>query len=160
MQRDLAEAPDTVEEVGVEVSYGPEAISDEAVQLRVTVLEVIEDAEDGAVVVVGGQGGQADVLQRHLLLLVVRHQPFDGQLQVQHLSGQGERVSQSAGTAAEMSQGILVRDLINTSNLDFLKHQYARFSLIHLVTKCETRNRSLLQPLAISQDDSEQIFFF
>ena len=62
-----------------------EGVSYFAVQLRVAVLEVVEEAQHGAVVVVGRQRAQADVGQRHSLALVRGLQGLHLQLQVQHL---------------------------------------------------------------------------
>lgn len=55
-------SPDTVEEVCVVVCVDVEVISYAMVQLFVAVLEVVENTEDGTVVVVWGQWGQADIL--------------------------------------------------------------------------------------------------
>lgn len=77
--------PHTVEEVAVKVSIDIELISYTVVQNRVAVLEVVEDTQDGAVVIVRGQRSQTNVLKRDVLSLVCGHQAFDFELQVQHL---------------------------------------------------------------------------
>ena len=52
------------------------------VNVGVVVLEVLEDALDGTLGVVGGQGLEADVLQGHRLIPILSGQVLDGQLQV------------------------------------------------------------------------------
>lgn len=63
-------SPDTIEEVAVEVSVDKEIIPDFVVEHVVAVLEVVEDTEDGAVVVVRGQRSQANILQGDVLAIV------------------------------------------------------------------------------------------
>lgn len=77
--------PDAVEEVAVIVSIDKEVISYAVVQHSVAVLEVVEDTQDGTVIIVRGQWSQADVLQSDVLTLVCGHKGFDVQLQIQHL---------------------------------------------------------------------------
>lgn len=73
--------------MAVVVSIDEKLISHTVVQDGVTVLKVVENTQDGAVVVVRGQGSQADVLQRDLLALICSFEVFDFQLQIQHLIG-------------------------------------------------------------------------
>ena len=69
----------------MKVSIDKEIISLQVVQHIVAVLEVVEDTQDGTVVIVGGQRGQADVLQGDGLIPVWGHNGFDVKLQIQHL---------------------------------------------------------------------------
>lgn len=71
------------------VSIDIEVISYAVVQHIVAVLEVVKDTEDGTVVIVRGQRGQADVLQGDVLTLVRGHKGFNVKLQIQHLVGCG-----------------------------------------------------------------------
>lgn len=64
------QSPDTIEEVAVKVSIDIESIPGLVVQHGMAVLEVVEDAEDGAVVIVRGQRGQANVLQGDVLAII------------------------------------------------------------------------------------------
>lgn len=59
------------------------------VQRSVTVLEVVENTEDGAVVIVRGQRRQANVFQGDILALIWGHYFFNVKLQIQHLVGWG-----------------------------------------------------------------------
>lgn len=67
------------------VKVDKEIVSYAVVQHRVVVLEVVEDTQDGAVVVVRGERSQANVLKSHGLALVCGHKVFDVKLQIQHL---------------------------------------------------------------------------
>lgn len=78
-------SPDTVEEVTVIVSIDKEGIPYAVVQHCMAVLEIVEDTEDGAVVIVRGQRSQANVLQGDVLALVCGHKTFYVELQIQHL---------------------------------------------------------------------------
>lgn len=80
-------SPDTIEEVAVIVSIDIEVVSYAVVQHSVAVLEVIEDTQDGTVVIVRGQWSQADVLQGDFFTLVCGYNGFDVKLQIQHLVG-------------------------------------------------------------------------
>lgn len=71
--------------MGVEVGIDKEKISCFVVQLGVAVLEVVEDTQDGAVVVVRSQRSQANILQSDVLALEWGHNFFNVELQVQHL---------------------------------------------------------------------------
>lgn len=75
--------------MAVKISIDKEIIPGLVVQLGVTVLEVVEDAEDGAVVIVRGQWGQANVLQGDVLAVICGHNLFNVELQVQHLVRSG-----------------------------------------------------------------------
>lgn len=70
-------SPDTVEEVAVIVGIDKEVVSYAVVQHSVAVLEVVEDAQDGTVVIVRGQRSQADVLHGDILALVRGYKAFD-----------------------------------------------------------------------------------
>lgn len=87
----IKHSPDTGEEVGVEVGIDKEITLGYVVQLGVAVLEVVEDTEDGAVVIVRGQRSQANVLQGDVLALERGHDIFNVELQVQHLVCRGWR---------------------------------------------------------------------
>lgn len=54
----------------MKVSIDIESIPGLVVQHGMAVLEVVEDAEDGAVVIVRGQRGQANVLQGDVLAVI------------------------------------------------------------------------------------------
>ncbi len=71
--------------MAVIVSINKECISDAVVQHSVTVLEVVEDAQDGTVIIVRGQRGQAEILQGDILALICGHKTLDIELQIQHL---------------------------------------------------------------------------
>lgn len=88
-KRKKKKSPDTVEEVAVIVSIDVEAVSYFVVQCSVTVLEVVENTEDGAVVIVRGQRGQANIFQSDILALIWGHYFFNVKLQIQHLVGWG-----------------------------------------------------------------------
>lgn len=62
------------------VSIDIKIISHTVIQDSVTVLKVVENTEDGAVIVVRGQGSHADVLQRNLLTLICGFKVFDLEL--------------------------------------------------------------------------------
>lgn len=82
-------SPDTVEEVTVIVIIDIKGVSYFVVQHCVTVLEVVENTEDGAVVIVRGQRGQANIFQGDVLALIWGHYFFNVKLQIQHLVGWG-----------------------------------------------------------------------
>lgn len=86
-KKNQGKSPDTVEEVAVIVSINKEFISYAVVQLSVAVLEVVEDTQDGTVVIVRGQRSQANIIQGDILALICGHNAFDVQLQIQHLVG-------------------------------------------------------------------------
>lgn len=69
----------------MEVCVDKEIISDLVVQHAVAVLEVVEDTQDGAVVIVRGQRSKANILQCHVVALERGHDFFNVELQVQHL---------------------------------------------------------------------------
>ena len=71
------------------------------VYVGVVVLEVLEDALDGTLGVVGGQGLEADVLQGHRLTPVLSGQVLDGQLEVQYLINTETEYSQLTLTYTE-----------------------------------------------------------
>ena len=71
------------------------------VNVGVVVLEVLEDALDGTLGVVGGQGLEADVLQGHRLTPVLSGQVLDGQLEVQYLINTETEYSQLTLTYTE-----------------------------------------------------------
>ncbi len=71
----------------MKVCIDVEVISDAVVQHSVAVLEVVEDTQDGTVVIVRRQRSQADILQRDVLALVSGFKAFDVKLQIQHLVG-------------------------------------------------------------------------
>lgn len=88
-RKEKKRSPDTVEEVAVIVSIDEEFVSYFVVQLSVTVLEVVENTEDGAVVIVRGQRSQANIFQGDILALIWGHYFFNFKLQIQHLVGWG-----------------------------------------------------------------------
>lgn len=69
----------------MKVSIDIEAVSNAVVQHSMAVLEVVEDTQNGTVVIVRGQRSQADVFQGDILTFVCGHNGFDVELQVQHL---------------------------------------------------------------------------
>lgn len=70
--------------VGVDVKV----VSDAVVQHVVAILEVVQDAQDGAVVIVRRQWSQTNVHQGDILTLICGDKTFDVKLQVQHLDGE------------------------------------------------------------------------
>lgn len=62
-----------------------ELVSFAVVQHIVAVLEVVEDTQDGTVVIVRGQRSQTNVLQGNIFALVCGHKTFNFKLQIQHL---------------------------------------------------------------------------
>lgn len=81
----------------MKICVGEKFISGDVIQHRVAVLEVVEDTQDGAVVVVRSQRGHADVLQRDILTSVCGYEALDGELKVQNLVDQ--RSSEVTGSA-------------------------------------------------------------
>ena len=73
----------------MKVSVDKELVSNAVIQHGVAVLEVVEDTQDGTVVIVWGQWSQTDVLQGNIFSLICGYKAFDGKLQVQHLVGYG-----------------------------------------------------------------------
>lgn len=71
--------------MAVKVSIDKEVISYAVVQHSMAVLEVVEDTQDGTVVIVRRQWSQTDVLQGDILTLVCGHNGFDVKLQIQNL---------------------------------------------------------------------------
>lgn len=69
------------------VSIDKEFISYTVVQHGMAVLEIVEDTQDGTVVIVRGQRSKANILQGDILALICGHKAFDVELQVQHLVG-------------------------------------------------------------------------
>lgn len=72
--------PDAVEEVRVVIRVHKEVVPDLMVQHGVAVLEVVQHAEDGAVLVVWREGRHADVPQGHRLVVVRSSDALDGSL--------------------------------------------------------------------------------
>ena len=72
--------PDAVEEVRVVIRVHKEVVPDLMVQHGVAVLEVVQHAQDGAVLVVWREGHHADVPQGHSLMVVRSPDALDGGL--------------------------------------------------------------------------------
>ena len=72
--------PGTVQEVRVVIRIHEEVIPDLVVQHGVAVLEVVQHAQDGAVLVVRREGRHADVPQAHSLVVVRSSDALDGGL--------------------------------------------------------------------------------
>lgn len=83
----------TVTEMIYVVGYDGEsvAVHHNLVNVGVVVLIVLEDALDGTLGVVGGQGLETDVLQGDCLPIVLSGQILNGQLKVQYLGEWGIR---------------------------------------------------------------------
>lgn len=71
----------------MKVGIDKEVISNAVVKHGVAVLEVVEDTQDGTVVIVRGQWRQANVLQGNVFPFIWRYKAFNGKLQIQHLVG-------------------------------------------------------------------------
>lgn len=72
--------PDAVEEVRVVIRVHEEVVPDLMVQHGVAVLEIVQHAQDGAVLVVWREGRHADVPQGHRLVVVRSSDALDGSL--------------------------------------------------------------------------------
>ena len=72
--------PDAVEEVRVVIRVHKEVVPDLMVQHGVAVLEVVQHAQDGAVLVVWREGRHTDVPQGHSLVVVRSSDALDGSL--------------------------------------------------------------------------------
>lgn len=71
--------------MAVIVSIDKEVVSYAVVKHSVAVLEVVEDTQNGTVVIVRGQRSQADVFYGDILPLVCGYKAFNVKLQIQHL---------------------------------------------------------------------------
>lgn len=72
--------PDAVEEVRVVIRIHEEVVPDLMVQHGVAVLEIVQHAQDGAVLVVWREGRHADIPQGHSLVVVRSSDALDGGL--------------------------------------------------------------------------------